>query len=41
MNMANTFAFSIDVEFVDISNNMSVQSEQYKKIEQENQDKKA
>jgi hypothetical protein len=29
------------VEFVDISNNMSVQSEQYKKIEQENQDKKA
>lgn len=41
MNMADTFAFSIDVEFVDISNNMSVQSEQYKRMKQKTLNKKA
>ena len=36
MNMANTVAFSIDIEFVDIAGNFSNQSEQYLKKEVKN-----
>jgi hypothetical protein len=35
IKIADTFAFTIDVEFVDISNKMPEQTEHYKKRKQE------